>query len=333
MGASCCTASPRPSSGPQATCACCSTRTPPKQAIVLREIGRRDLLRFRSASTACLYRPVRAGDGATAVVTVDDLAHLVDGGAIAKCLLEARDGGAGVSLIAVGSRAAIARIDDSTAARQVAAHVVAIEVPDERFLLDPLVRVAAKMVLNALSTCMMVRMGRVLGNRMIWVVPSNLKLIDRSIRYIRNLAGVSYEQACDTLFDVIEYIEPRRTAGQAYPSPVGVATMRLRHGLDMSAAEARLYKSWGEQLEAPGARSRRHSPRARRASLCACACRLPGARSVHRAPYPVSQSSRVNHGSHPLRGDADRCRRGNRDVSAARRVGRWRPADAAAQHA
>ena len=216
-----------------------------KQATILREIGRRDLLRFRIGLDGLPHRPVRAGDGATAVVTVDDLAHLVDGGAIAKCLLEARDGGAGVSLIAVGSRAAIARIDDSTAARQVAAHVVTIEVPDEPFLLDPLVRVAAKMVLNALSTCVMVRMGRVLGNRMIWVVPSNLKLIDRSIRYIRDLAGVSYEQACHTLFDVIEYVEPRRASGQAYPSPVGVATMRLRHGLDMAAAEARLYEELG----------------------------------------------------------------------------------------
>ena len=45
------------------------------------------------------------------------------------------------------------------------------------------------MLLNALSTCTMVRLGRVLGNRMIWVVPSNLKLIDRSTRYIRDLAG------------------------------------------------------------------------------------------------------------------------------------------------
>ena len=48
-------------------------------------------------------------------------------------------------------------------------------------------RIGVKMLLNALSTCTMVRLGRVLGNRMIWVVPSNLKLIDRSTRYIRDL--------------------------------------------------------------------------------------------------------------------------------------------------
>jgi hypothetical protein len=98
------------------------------------------------------------------------------------------------------------------------------------------------MLLNALSTCTMVRLGRVLGNRMIWVVPSNLKLVDRSTRYVRDLAGVSYEDACRALFEVIEYVEPRRRAGKAYPAPVGVATMRLRHGLSLPEAEAKLVR-------------------------------------------------------------------------------------------
>jgi N-acetylmuramic acid 6-phosphate (MurNAc-6-P) etherase len=68
-----------------------------------------------------------------------------------------------------------------------------------------------------------------------------LKLIDRATRYIRDLAGVSYEEACRTLFEVIEYVEPRRSRGRAYPAPVGVAVMRLRHGLDLAEAEARLF--------------------------------------------------------------------------------------------
>jgi hypothetical protein len=80
---------------------------------------------------------------------------------------------------------------------------------------------------------------------MIWVVPSNLKLIDRSTRYIRDLAGVPYEDACRVLFEVIDYIEPRRRAGKAYPAPVGVATMCLRHELNLPDAEARLYQELG----------------------------------------------------------------------------------------
>jgi hypothetical protein len=77
---------------------------------------------------------------------------------------------------------------------------------------------------------------------MIWVVPSNLKLIDRSTRYVAALSGASYDDACRALFEVIEYVEPRRRAGRAYPAPVGVATMHLRHGLGLEEAEARLFR-------------------------------------------------------------------------------------------
>ncbi len=62
-------------------------------------------------------------------------------------------------------------------------------------LLDGVTRVVVKLVMNALSTCTMVRLGRVMGNYMIWVVPSNLKLIDRATRYITKLTGFDYEAA------------------------------------------------------------------------------------------------------------------------------------------
>ena len=64
---------------------------------------------------------------------------------------------------------------------------VFVPVPQTDFLLDGVTRVAVKLVMNALSTCTMVRLGRVMGNYMIWVVPSNLKLIDRATRYISKL--------------------------------------------------------------------------------------------------------------------------------------------------
>ena len=64
-------------------------------------------------------------------------------------------------------------------------------------------------LLNVLSTCTMVRLGRVMGNYMVWVVPSNLKLIDRSTRYIQRLTGLEYREANQLLFEVIEYVEPR----------------------------------------------------------------------------------------------------------------------------
>jgi hypothetical protein len=85
----------------------------------------------------------------------------------------------------------------------------------------------------------MVRLGRVLGNYMIWVVPSNLKLIDRATRYLGQLSGLTYQEANHLLFEVMEYVEPRMKADQAYPPVVGVALMRVRHGLGNAEAEER----------------------------------------------------------------------------------------------
>jgi N-acetylmuramic acid 6-phosphate (MurNAc-6-P) etherase len=122
---------------------------------------------------------------------------------------------------------------------------VGVPLPPVSTRLDPALRVGVKLALNALSTCIMVRLGRVLGNRMIYVVPSNLKLIDRATRYIRDLAGVSYEAACYALFEAVEHVEPRMRAGRAYPPPVGIAVMRLRHGIDLAEAERRLAAETG----------------------------------------------------------------------------------------
>ncbi len=215
-----------------------------KQAAVLSDIHRAELLRFRIGLDGLADRPFRSGDGATAVVAGADLGLLGDGGAFAGTLAAAHDVGARTVLLAVGPPDVLRRIGASPAARA-AGLTVSLAVPDTAFLLDPLTRFGAKLLLNALSTCVMVRLGRVLGNRMIWLVPSNLKLIDRSTRYIRDLSGVPYDAACRTLFEVIEYVEPRRRAGKVYPSPVGVATMRLRHGLSLEDAERRLYEELG----------------------------------------------------------------------------------------
>jgi N-acetylmuramic acid 6-phosphate etherase len=211
-----------------------------KQGQMLSAISRAELMRFRIGLDGLACRPARNLDGVIAVVSEPDL-PLVDrpDGAFTSALAAGLAGGAATALVGVG-RPAMVEALAASAARAHANVLVTLSVPDVAFLLDPMTRVGAKMLLNALSTCTMVRLGRVLGNRMIWVVPSNLKLIDRSTRYIRDLAGVSYEDACCALFEVIDYIEPRRRAGQAYPAPVGVATMRLRHHLDLPEAEARL---------------------------------------------------------------------------------------------
>jgi N-acetylmuramic acid 6-phosphate etherase len=49
---------------------------------------------------------------------------------------------------------------------------------------------ATKMALNILSTGVMVRLGKVHGNRMVDVAVTNTKLEDRALRILRDLAGV-----------------------------------------------------------------------------------------------------------------------------------------------
>lgn len=54
---------------------------------------------------------------------------------------------------------------------------------------------AHKMVLNMLSTAVMIKYGRVYQNYMIYIKPVNVKLRDRMIRIVRDIAEVSYEEA------------------------------------------------------------------------------------------------------------------------------------------
>ena len=58
---------------------------------------------------------------------------------------------------------------------------------------------ATKMALNILSTGVMVKLGKVYGNRMVDVAASNSKLVDRSIRILRDLLGLDREAALSLL--------------------------------------------------------------------------------------------------------------------------------------
>jgi N-acetylmuramic acid 6-phosphate etherase len=50
------------------------------------------------------------------------------------------------------------------------------------------------MALNIISTAVMVRLGKVYGNRMVDVSASNSKLVDRSLRILRDLAAVERDR-------------------------------------------------------------------------------------------------------------------------------------------
>ena len=60
---------------------------------------------------------------------------------------------------------------------------------------------AQKMVLNMISTSLMIRMGRVKGNRMVKMQLTNAKLVDRGTRMIQESLGLSYEEAHQRLLE------------------------------------------------------------------------------------------------------------------------------------
>ena len=58
---------------------------------------------------------------------------------------------------------------------------------------------ATKLVLNMISTAVMVKLGHVYGNLMVNVQPTNRKLEDRARRIIQAATGVAYDQAAELL--------------------------------------------------------------------------------------------------------------------------------------
>jgi N-acetylmuramic acid 6-phosphate etherase len=190
-----------------------------------------ELMRFKIGINGTLYRPQGLGDSAIAILSPSDRDSSVK--LLSKQLKTARENGSQTALVYFG-------VDPTNEVELAAETALFVPIPKTDFLLNGVMRVAAKLVMNALSTCTMVRLGRVMGNYMIYVVPSNLKLIDRATRYISKLADLNYERANELLFEVIEYVEPRMKSDQAYPPVVGMAVLRARHGLTNEEAEKKL---------------------------------------------------------------------------------------------
>jgi N-acetylmuramic acid 6-phosphate etherase len=95
---------------------------------------------------------------------------------------------------------------------------------------------ATKLVLNMISTAVMIRLGYVYGNLMVNVQPRNAKLEDRARRIIAASAAITYERAGELLVE----------AG----SDVRVAILMARLSLDRGLAEARLAAAGGRLSEA-----------------------------------------------------------------------------------
>ena len=95
---------------------------------------------------------------------------------------------------------------------------------------------ATKMALNILSTGVMVRLGKVFGNRMVDVSVSNSKLEDRARRILRDLAGVDPAKAAELL--------------ELSGGSVKLALLMAATGCEAAAAQAQLQRCDGSLREA-----------------------------------------------------------------------------------
>ncbi len=207
----------------------------------VRKISSSELMRFKVGLVGLPFRLLGSDDMAVAVISGAEKASLLgEDGFYRQQLESAHFRKTRIGVVFFGSQAAVEDMRGFLDGWTVPCVSVLVPVPDTDFLLDGVTRLAVKVLLNALSTCTMVRLGRVMGNYMIWVVASNLKLIDRATRYIQRLTKLDYQASNELLFEVIEYVTPRMKADQAYPPVVGLAVLRAREGVSNEAAEAKL---------------------------------------------------------------------------------------------
>ena len=97
---------------------------------------------------------------------------------------------------------------------------------------------AQKMVLNMLSTGAMIKLGKVYGNLMVDVKPTNAKLVERCKRIVCEATGVDY----DTATEALEKCGYRAK----------VAIVMLKTGSDVHEAERRLEAHEGRVAQAVG---------------------------------------------------------------------------------
>jgi len=97
---------------------------------------------------------------------------------------------------------------------------------------------AQKLVLNAISTIAMVRLGKTFGNLMVDVRPSNAKLLERQRRVVEAATGAGAAEAEEAL---------AAAAGNAK-----VAIVSLLAGVDAEAAKRRLDDAAGDVRRAAG---------------------------------------------------------------------------------
>ena len=226
--------------------------------------GQSLLYDFSFAEPNTKKRGLRAGDIGLAALLPGEIAGLRDPGSAFRRFADlTAKSGAGLGLILIAEKPAkgapaasdpAAALGPSKTPR--AAVRLEVSTDNDPFGLDA--QIALKMALNAHSTAIMAKLGKVVGNTMTNVSPTNLKLIGRATYLIQLHVNdalatpgwvrqnglrkpISYGEANAVLFDAIAFMKERpEDVGQAAEVPLSIIrileSIRRKSGLTSDEA-------------------------------------------------------------------------------------------------
>jgi N-acetylmuramic acid 6-phosphate etherase len=207
-------------------------------------------------------RGLRKGDLCVLVaLTPEERMFAAEGTYFARALRLAAEGGADAGVIIITDRPSkeFPGIEERVRRRWAGAAgrlvVVPVSVRDKGDPFGIRQQMAAKMLLNAHSTAVMAKLGKVVGNTMTNVSPSNLKLIGRATfliqSHVNDVLGmpewvkrngardpISYGEANAVLYDAIEYLKGKQAeAGQT--AEVAFSIIRILESLKQKSGISR----------------------------------------------------------------------------------------------
>src|SRR5262249_44161852 len=137
----------------------------PRVQETVKKISYAELMRFKVGLDGLAFRKLGPGDSAIGILSEAEEGSLFEPGGFHRSELEAaRNAKARTGIIFLGKPDSLKRLAQFTSGWDSPSVVVPVPVPASDFLLQGVTRVGLKMLLNALSTCTMVRLGRVMGN-------------------------------------------------------------------------------------------------------------------------------------------------------------------------
>ncbi|MDR2755265.1 MAG: hypothetical protein LBC20_06110 [Planctomycetaceae bacterium] len=126
------------------------------------------------------------------------------------------------SAIAIGSE----RPNSVTAEWNGGIFFIEVDLPESP--LDLFAHLAAKLILNNISTAAMGKLGRLNSNWMAYVDATNKKLIDRSIRLVAELTGFDYDTSCLAIFKTLHEMNSWSEERRKTISPVAYTIEQIK---------------------------------------------------------------------------------------------------------